>query len=58
MTYNWFYIILCGIVPVAVVIGMATVMTVTYVKERVEKKRRDRRCHQPISEWWELRVTK
>lgn len=37
-------------------IGLPTYMIVMLIKEHCEKKRRDKRCHQRIRNWWELEV--
>lgn len=49
---NWIGIAFSFGIPVGVVIGM----TIMLVKDRIEKKRRDRRCYQRIRNWWELEV--
>lgn len=56
MITNWFAFILVVLVPMLVIIGMGTVLLVTYITERREQKRRDRRWHQPVQNWWELKA--
>ena len=52
MEYNWFFIIFCGIMPLGVIVGM----TVVLIRDHIKAKRRDKRCHQRIMNWWELTV--
>lgn len=49
---NYFGIAFSFGIPAGVIIGM----TVMLIMEHCEKKRRDKRCHQRIRNWWELDV--
>lgn len=49
---NWLALILVVIVPGCVIAGMAAVL----IRDRLKAKKRDKRCHQHIREWWELEV--
>lgn len=50
MDFNWFAVILVVIVPGCVIAGMAAVL----IRDRIKAKRRDKRCHGRIRNWWEL----
>lgn len=52
MTVNWFALILVVILPLGVVVGMAAVL----IRDHIKAKRRHRRTHQPVREWWEMEV--
>lgn len=52
MAINYFALILVVIVPLAVIAGMAAVL----IHDRIKAKRRNKRCHQRIMNWWELEV--
>lgn len=52
MTINYFALILVVILPLAVIAGMAAVL----IHDHVKAKRRDKRCHQRIMNWYDLRV--
>ena len=49
---NYFALIFVFILPACVVIGMAAVI----IRDHLKAKRRDRRCHRPIDEWWQMEV--
>jgi hypothetical protein len=49
---NWFALILVVIVPGCVIAGMAAVL----IHDHIKAKRRDKRCHQRILNWWEMEV--
>lgn len=52
MTINYFALILVVILPLAVIAGMAAVL----IHDRIKAKRRNKRCHQVIRNWYDLRV--
>ena len=54
MTINYFALILVVILPLAVIAGMAAVL----IHDHIKAKRRDKRCHQVIRNWWEMEVGK
>lgn len=37
-------------------VGFPCTMTAMLIHDHIEKKRRDRRCHGRIRNWWELEV--
>lgn len=49
---NWIGIMFSFGIP----LGVVVCMTVILIKEHIEKKRRDKRCHQRIRNWWEMEV--
>lgn len=49
---NWIGILFSFAAPVAVVVGMALVL----IRDHVKAKRRERRCHGRVRNWWELRA--
>ena len=52
MNVNWFFIILTGGLLFGTPIGMAAVL----IRDHIRKKRRERRCHRAIEEWWQMEV--
>lgn len=52
MKINWFFIIFSVVIPLGTVLGMGFTLLVDHIK----MKRRKKRTHRHISEWWELTV--
>lgn len=51
-TLNWFMIIFCGGIMLTALIGMPVML----IKDAIHKKRRDKRNHCEIRNWWEIEV--
>ena len=51
-TVNWFAVIFLSIFVIFTPVGMAAVL----IRDRVRRKRREKRLHQPIRSWWEMRA--
>ena len=49
---NWFFIIFCVLIPFGSVIGMG----ITLIVDHVKAKRRHKRDHREIDEWWKMTV--
>ena len=49
---NWLALILVVIVPGCVIAGMAAVL----IRDHIKAKRRDKRCHQRVMNWWEMKA--
>lgn len=49
---NWMGIFFSFGIPVGIIIGMTAML----IYDRRKAKKRDKRCHQRIMNWWELEV--
>lgn len=49
---NWIGVFFAFGIPAGIIVGMAAVL----IRDHIKKKRRDRRCHRAIDEWWTLRA--
>lgn len=52
MVVNWFAIILWIVCPSCAIAGMAAVL----IHDHIKRKRRHKRCYQPIMNWWERKA--
>lgn len=49
---NWFGIFFAFGIPLGIIVGMIAVM----IRDHLKAKKRDKRCHQVIHYWWEMKV--